>query len=293
MELLHNRVAEIVFGPFFGSLRSTFIRGLRIKFDIGKTSQSKANTGKVEIYNMRRDNREKFQTGEVKVFLLYVGYRGNKPEERFFGNPSVPLLFSGDITRAFSYQDGKGNWITDVECGDGFDALASATLNESIKGNVSFAVLFDKLQASLVKSGIKVVQKFEDVKAELSKHVAKEGFVLDDVAKKLLDELLKVTPQFDWSVQDGELVVYDKNNPPNTSLELFSPATGLIGSPKVKKKGVEFRALIRGERMRPGTRIQLESAHMNGLYNTRKIDYSGDTHGNTWFMDITATEITQ
>jgi hypothetical protein len=89
---LYGRTASLVVLNRDTGLART-LEGLRVSFEIEKTSESTSNKAKIMIYNLNEDNRAFFESESLSV-ILSAGYKG------IYGtSPIVQQLFSGDIIR--------------------------------------------------------------------------------------------------------------------------------------------------------------------------------------------------
>lgn len=84
---------------------------LTIEFDIIRNVLSSANTSTIRVYNLSQAHRNAIRKnvndwGNVRTVQLYAGY-----------GTSLPLIFSGNISQAWSWRDGV-NFITQIEAFD-------------------------------------------------------------------------------------------------------------------------------------------------------------------------------
>ena len=101
MSLLWDKKAVLSFGP--KGVKGVKVSGLRIIFDIEKTSGSNPNTGKIQVYNLNETSVGTLKTNENLSAILEVGYGDN-----------LEQLFIGDIQRSFTQRNGP-DFITTME----------------------------------------------------------------------------------------------------------------------------------------------------------------------------------
>src|SRR5258706_12959850 len=96
---------------------------------------------------------------------------------------------------------------------------------------------------------------------------------------------------YTWSIQYQSLQVLLPGGSVGGEIPVFSPSTGLIGSPEMgspEKKGkpalVKFKALVRATK--PGARVKLESERYDGVVLVKKANFDGDTRGGDWYVTI-------
>lgn len=258
--------------------------GLRCKFTIEKTSESTANTSKIEIYNLNSDSRTFLEGKEMRV-VLEAGYPG-----------ATEILTVGNITRAISVHN-HPDWITTIESGDGQRELKDSHLDVSFAPGTTFQAIF--LQ------GVKALGVTLGPTVFAIPQIATGGFSFSGTAKELMDKLAKRF-SLEWSVQDGAVQVSTDGVPlPGIAISVSS-TTGLIGN-VVKTQvstaeknadsadngnfdGIQFQMLINGE-VKPGRLIQVISQQANGFYKVRKVVFEGDTHDGPWFANVEAEPI--
>ena len=269
MTVFFDRYAAVTLGGR-SSGRAVRYEGLRVVFQVEKSSESNANTAKVSVFNLSVEGRALAE--EEKAFLLLeAGYRGR------FGQ-----LFVGDITRAYISRQGP-DWVTTVECGDGSRALRSTHIDKSYAPGTDYADIFKDVVRSFVDQGKVGIGSMLGVKSEK----AQTGLSLSGNSKAVLDDLTE-KQGLEWSIQDETVQVLPKNAHIGRQAVLLTPDTGLIGSPIRREvdggAGVEFRTLLIPALL-PGRMTKIESRQINGFFKLRQVNFSGDTHGQSWYAD--------
>ena len=257
MGLLFNRSVRVAFGlpdePF------TLVRGLFIQFEVEKTSEKNANRINIRVYNTNETSRATLEQENV-IVKLDAGYAGSINEAE-----SIDELFIGNITKASSEKTGN-EWITTIEAGDGSKKFKESQVNTTLGPGANNKQVIETLAKSL-EVGIGTIKGVVE-------DVFQNGITLTGPVDQRMDEITEKMG-LEWSIQDDKLMVLPPNEPSENIGMLISPATGLIGAPINREKGIEFRSLLRGS-IKPGVAIQLQSRDFNGIFKIRKAVFSGD-----------------
>jgi len=271
MGFLWGRQAVLTFGvKGEQGVRAT---GLRISFDV--TKETEKNNAKITVYNLNEANRGILKNSSKLAVRLDVGYIQDR----------VDMLWTGDITRAASWKE-NGDWITEIISGDGDQAKTEGFIDKSYAAGTDLKSVIKDVVQSLKNAGGLAIGDMSKIVTD----IAQNGFAASGAAKNVMDALMARQGK-DWSIQDGEIVILDKNAATTEEAVVLTPNTGLIGSPIIREKGVEVKALIQTTRLRPGRALKLESALFKGTYRIAKSHYIGDTHSQDWYVTCEATEI--
>jgi len=250
--------------------------GLRIIFQVEKTSESTANTAKISVYNLSGKGRALVEK-EKAIVILEVGY-----------GDSIEQLFYGDVTRAYISRQGP-DWVTTMECGDGSQALRSVHIDKSYAPGTDLKQVIRDVAQSIVDKGEVVMGSLLGIESDK----AQGGISLSGRSKTILDELT-AKQGLEWSVQDNVLQILPKNQDSGLQAVLLTPETGLVGSP-VKREvegglGVEFKALIQ-PRLVPGRLVRIESREVEGDYKLVEVKFAGDTHADAFYAAAKAVAL--
>ena len=275
MDRLWQRHIAVTIGTKGGGEAVKF-DGLRIIFQVEKTSESTANTAKISVYNLSGKGRALAEK-EKAIVILEVGY----------GN-SIEQLFYGDVTRAYISRQGA-DWVTTMECGDGSEALRSAHIDKSYAPGTDLKQVIKDVAQGFVDQGKVVMGSLLGIESEK----AQGGVSLSGRNKTILDELT-AKQGLEWSVQDNVLQILPKDQDNGLQAVLLTPETGLVGSP-VKREvegglGVEFKALIQ-PRLVPGRLVRIESREIDGDYKLVEVQFAGDTHADAFYAAAKAVAL--
>lgn len=284
--LLFNRAAMVTVGEAktggiqFGSVprkvadNDIYVQGLRVTFDIEKTSSGTANTSKISIYNASADSRAQVEREGLKVFLE-AGYSAFAGEA-----PTIELLFVGDVKKSYSKRIGP-DIITTFEAGDSETLIQEATINKSYApGSTVLQVVKD------LASELKAVINIEALTG-LPFGIFQHGFTASGSVKKTMDELTS-RMGFSWSIQDGELKILKHGVPTAEVAIVLTSDTGLLGEPSTNDDGmIEVLSLLRPS-ARPGRILALSSSKLTGSFKILKVIHEGDSHEGNWHSKIEA-----
>lgn len=248
--------------------------GLRIRFQISKSTEKTANPAVITITNLSPDHRAAVQRKGVRL-TLEAGYAG----------PGLVHVYTGDVRTADSTRD-VADWHTALKCGDAERSLQFARVSQSFAAGVTLGEVV-KFIAGRTGLGIGNVN---EQAARLTQPFY-QGYTMHDSAGKELDRALRAAG-WRYSVQDGQLQLLAPGEAVTNSVPVVSVETGLIGSPeagspetKKQPQLIRFRRLLLPQ-ARAGGRVQLVSARYNGIVRLKKADHTGDIRGGEWFTDM-------
>ena len=257
------------------------IRNLRMSFQIEKTTKSDPNRATFTVYNLNENSRAKLEEAAELFLSIEAGY-----------GDETKVIFSGDVDKIENKKT-PTDWVTIVETGDGKKDLTETRLNKSYKKGTSVkTVIDDALSAftNLKNNGL------PDGLIQSAKELVTGG-TFSGKSKDILDKLLG-EQGLEFSVQDDEVVITEKDKATNNDIYIINPNSGLINSPakteeKNKEgkvvKGVTFTALL-NPNLVPKQRVRVESRNITGEYTIIKINHVGDSQQGTFYTQVEAKE---
>lgn len=276
--LLFGRAAALRIGILGGTGRD--FTGLRIAFDVEKTSEPTPNKAQIRIWNLSQDSRNFLQK---QGFQNGAATRPSVILEAGWGivDPKLEVLFVGDVDRVNTERQG-GDLVTTIESGDGQKAYESAKLDQSFapatKVNSVFSALASKLGLTLGEvRGV-------DNSGEFLQGYSATGLVRDQL------DTLTAKMGTAWSIQNGVLQVIPDGQATSEPAVVLTTKTGLVGSPQKKDEGVFFKSLLIPG-LRPGRRVVLNSRFLDGIYRVQRVKISGDTRTGPWHSECEALPI--
>jgi len=277
----YKRVYDLTITPIDGEARN--IKELRVNFEITKSILSYPNLCKLVIYNPNEDTLSSLQKKFTKL-ILNAGYEGDSR-----------LLFKGEIRNVFQTKIGVNRLIT-IYAGDGEKDWQNATFNKTFTENVTVKAAIEEVLKTFKEVTIGVVNGLPTVADKL------RGQTLSGSSKDILDGFADEYG-FDWSIQDGEIIV----NPVNSPLEvdeavLINAATGMIGSPIITEIGTDVTTLL-NPRLLPNKAFKIESVNADiqlgnlffrnikrtnaeGTYKVQEVIFKGDSREGDWTSSV-------
>ena len=296
MGLLFGRRAIVTMGD-------VEIDGLRVAFKIEKNAVPEPNTAEISVWNLSRDTRSRIlqttQTSYVGSSLESKQVAGAKSVlvvlQVGYGK-EIEQIFSGDIVRdgIGTVRDG-GDWVMTFKAADGAEAFRTARIQETFAKHAKLAQVFKKVAENL---GIGMGNALEKIKKGDTKGALGEFFGGTVLSGQSHTEMTRLCDSlgYDWSIQDNQLQIIEKEGWMPDAPILLTPDTGLVGSPEPAKhhKGkpylTKFRSLLQ-PRIVPRKRVQLQTASVNGLFGIVKVLHSGDTAGQEWYSNCEARAV--
>lgn len=285
---LFNRTVLVKIGTA-GSLEGIGIEGLRIVFNVKKSM--KGNTCNVDIYNLSESTRNKINEID-DIIVIEAGYVDEDVEK---------VIFIGDISRITKERDGP-NIITKIEANDGEKTLREKKISTSYASGISANEILKDLMNNL---GLpKKISNRLLSKLNLKSKQFANGFAFAGQTKDVIDKIINKLG-YEWSVQNGEIKVVEKDEVDDSEVVLLSPTTGLVGSPKrrddienaankdKKKTGWDVTALLQPT-VEPTGRISIESELIENketIFRIETVQHKGDTFGNEFNSIITVSDI--
>lgn len=276
--MLYNRVFSVMVGEPGGE--AAVLDKIRTRFEIIRTEDEEANTITLDLFNLSRSTRSKFETTDNRV-IIHAGYAG-----------AMKLLAIGDIVWG-STDLAKKDFVTTVEAKDGGRSLRDARVSLSYKQDVPARSIVDELVKELHVDGIEISV---DLTGTFKYGWSFIGNVRDGLNK------LGARFGFTWSIQNNTLQITERRQPTLREAAYISPRTGMVERPcRIDKTddnrtddreypGLRVRCLLNATLL-PGDPVVIDSADFpRGVYRIRRVEHQGDTHGRDWTTEIQVIE---
>jgi len=207
-----KRVVELLVGPEGQENRGYSITDLKISFEVIKTIKESTNIAKIRVFNVSEATSVKMSQYHNKV-ILRAGYE----------DETVQTLFYGDLVRAIRVREGA-DAILEIEAHDGVKQLTSRriTLGYSA-GTPVKTVLNDIISAAQLP----LAQPLP----EITKQYVHGYSFAPGLVKNALTEVLRFIKK-NWTVQNGQLVIFDPGAVIENTRIYLSKETGLIQHPE-------------------------------------------------------------
>ncbi|MEW5803907.1 MAG: hypothetical protein AB1847_17570 [bacterium] len=287
--LLWDRYAAVSFGK--RGEEGIKVTGLRIAFEIEKTSEPNPNTARICIYNLHPKHWPLLESKDNLTVTLEVGYGGNL-EQIYFGDIKKSSFSNEDATKnnaapvTFSTQG--PDTVTTIEAASGIEAIQKATIDKSYTQGIDMKTpLVDVVNTFKEMGGVIVDGALDFIKTgTFNSKKIQTGLALAGSSSVNMDNLTGALG-LEWSIQDKKLQIIPKDGKTTEDAVLLSPKTGLVGSPVRREEGIEFTALIQ-PKIQPGRAVRIESMFINGDFRINKVRFNGDTHDNPWYCTAEA-----
>lgn len=277
----YKRAYDLTIIPTDGEAR--VIKDLRINFEITKSILSFPNLCRLNIYNPNKDTLAALQKKFTKI-VLNAGYEGD-----------VRLLFKGEVRNVFQNRAGVDSLIT-VYAGDGERDWQNATFNKTFTENVTISSAIEEVLKTFEDVTVGVVNGLPQVADKL------RGQTLSGSSKDILDQFADEYG-FDWSIQDGEVIITPVESPlEGDEAVLVNAATGMLGSPTVTEIGADVSTLL-NPRLLPNKAFKIESVNADiqlgnlffrnikrttaeGTYKIQEVTFKGDSREGDWVSSV-------
>lgn len=229
-----------------------------IEFDITRNTLTSANICSIRIYNLSENNRNKIRKnvmdyGDLRTIVLQAGYENNNP-----------IIFSGNITQAWSVREGN-NFITQIECFDGGFAFANALYSKSFPANTAQRDIIIDMMLNLPGVSLGAVGSYP---GNISRGNSYSGTTTD-----LLGEMTGGG----FFIDNQTSFALGNNECRNGGIPIISSASGLLGTPILEQTILSFDVLFE-PRAVVGQKIKLESItdqNFNGFYKVTSVKHRG------------------
>lgn len=277
---------------------------LRCRFDITQHTTQTPNKAHFRITNPRPDIAQAFVNKEFANISLTAGYQDN------YG-----LLFSGNIIQAIYGRESPTDTLLQIFAADADHGHNFAVANKSLAAGSTPQDHVNAAMAAMAPFGI--TPGFVGV--DLSTPIYPRAVALFGMARNILASVAK-TKGATVSYQNGQMQMVQNSQPTPGGAIILNSQTGLIGMPTQQIGGILARSLINPALKINGS-VQIDQSLIqqmqlpigpdgqlapeatgpdvplingsDGVYKIYRIDISGDTRGNPWYMDLGCLAIGQ
>lgn len=237
-----------------------------VKFRVKRTANRKPNTAQIKIYNLGPDSVEYLKTpGLVAVLLAGDNYPAS--------------MFRGDIGKRGVLTKREGpNLVTTLKVGDGRRVYRDAWFSKSFPAGTTREVM---IQQVIAEMAIPIGSL-----GTVAPYTFAGPTAFNAPARDVLTELLELD-QSAWMLQDGAIYLFALGETLPGNAILVSPETGLMGSPEITSKGVNFKVRLNPV-IRERSLIQLRSSEATMALRVATVDQSGDSYARSWETKVQA-----
>jgi hypothetical protein len=266
---------------------------LDLSFSVVRSLKPEPNTAEIQIWNLNEDNRSALEDKGTLPGSVAKGEPPPKPPPGIACTieagyeEQTALLYSGTLRVAYTTREGA-DLITTLSAGDGEKEYQRSRVNLSIaKGTPNTSVL-EQVQKAL---GINAGNLSTAAAALASAPILfPQGGVLSGSASQIMTRVAQ-SLGFEWSIQEGALQLLQNAEPLAATATLLTPSTGLVGTPSIDVGGILTAQALMIPDIFPGRLIVLESERLTGNYRVETCNYSGNTAGPDWYIDIEAKKL--
>ncbi len=245
-----------------------------MQFKVKKTLKPEPNTAEVRVFNLNPDHRSALEHIKTASVMIEAGYE-----------QGLSVLFLGDLRTAISVDDGP-DIVTSLSSGDGEKAVQTAQVSVSFKkGTANPQKVLETVAKALGVGEGNLKQALTQLSA-LDNHFS-EGTVISGSAYREMNAITR-SLGLTWSIQDGKLQILPLRQALDGEAIVVSPETGMVGSPTVDSDGVLKVSMLMAPDVFPGRKLVLKSKRLQGQYRIEACEYTGDTHGQDWYISIEA-----
>lgn len=279
MSLQFKRGAKV---EIFNDSETLSVEGLRIKFEVVRTSLGYPNRGKIQIYNLSEAKIQQI-TQRLSRVRLFAGYDG-----------ALPQVYEADLVNYYKSRLGVDS-VFELVTGSGKRSWTSSQFSKTYEAGVSINTIVKEVVDSFVDVIPGVIVLPSDLQTKL------QPLSLSGSSSSVMDILAR-DYNFDWNIDQNVLDVIGRGltSDDRTTFNI-NPQTGLIGAPTLTELGADFRILLNPEVLvgrqvfMDSTTVQLGQAaielrkvrtNADGFYKVKETRLIGDTRGQDWYTDI-------
>lgn len=260
---------------------------LHITFDVKRTITMDNSTGVITIYNLNVEYENEIITNCNRI-TIEAGYEG------LFG-----LIYDGDIIQCIrGIENGVDYYLTIVTMdGDRFMNSGFTTINipkGASKRNVAETLCTQSTNATEI--------------AALSSAFEKSNYIRSKAvfgrSKEYLSQLAS-GENANFYTENGMVKLTSVTDLPEDTILRIDSTSGLIGSPQQNQTGINFQALL-NPRIKLNSLVNIPNSQIieqqysdgsaatyqldaDNVYRVLEIQYQGDTRGQNWYVNCTAT----
>jgi hypothetical protein len=247
---LYKRIIRIVISPNNGE--AIAFENFYIQIEIKKNISAKPNEGSVGIFNLKEEteNQIKENGSRIQVF----GGHDNRPV----------LLHDGDVRRTETVPESPDR-ITVLHIGGNVFKISQAFFNKSYSGQVSVK--------QIVLDSIPTFNMDATDIDQIPDNAFLYDFSFSGKTSDLLDKILNPIG-VQW-FENENFIKFSANKKALDNVVVLNKDTGLIGSPSITEKGINFKSVLNG-RILLNNRVKIESKLVNGVTKVIETLHKGD-----------------
>jgi hypothetical protein len=274
----------------------------RFRFETKQADQQAPNTLRVRIYNLAETTIRQIQA-EFTTITLQAGYE----------NGNFGIVFQGTIKQYFRGRERNIDSFLEVLAADGDEFYNFAVVSQSLAaGQTPQQILNAIFAAGPTSPGLPFATDVNGLVGGVPAQALARGKVLFGMARDYARDWA-TKYGYRWNVQNGQVTVTPITGYRPGEAVVLSATTGLIGIPEATNDGVQARALL-NPLIRVGGLVQIAQSDINtltveqlgltwtglpsaaitteaGFYRVLVAEFSGDSRGLEWYVDLTCLAV--
>jgi len=271
------------------------LSNLRCRFEINQWTMQTPNILKLVVSNMLPSRARQFVQQEYKHLQIDAGYQDGHG-----------VIFQGNIVQAIYGRESPTDTTVTIYAADGDHAHNYATVNTTHPPGSTPQQHFDTALQAMGKFGVSKGY----IGVDLSTPKFPRSVTLFGMARDVIANIAKSKDATISYQNEKVTIVQNGHSAPGGAIKLNS-TTGLVGMPTQTLQGILARCLINPSikmhsqifidqkdvigayapitvtDQQQITQALLPNIATDGLYTVYRIDVTGDTRGNEWYMDLT------
>ncbi len=258
------------------------ISSLRCTFEITKSWERKEDYCMVSVYNLNANDENRIIQEGDKV-TIEAGYAGE-----FYGQ-----IYTGNVFQTLRAKENGTDFVLSIIAYDTYVYSLYNVTNTTIIAQSSMRQAVNAI-TSPINQGV-ITNKTNEI-------TYPRGKVLFGVSDVLLKQIERTTDST-YYIENGQANIVSATDISNNEIFDLTPESGLVGSPSQSQQGITCQCLmnplikinslfhidntkVRTARLSLGSyQIPLDA---DGIYRVIKIQYTGDTWGSDWYLNIDA-----
>lgn len=249
----------------------------RVNFTVERSQGGIAGgENNIAVYNLTAASRawiENVTRASAKKVFLFAGYQGDNR-----------LIFSGEYFFAWTERKGP-DLVTTLQATSGLTLFQRAHMEFSGFNNAY--QVYAAIAAKLETFGLVAGYLSPNVRSLLTNAVYSRPYADSGTVSRLLDILVRRF-KLKWSVDSGQLNIYDPNDFEDQSVFFLSSDTGMVGFPsKTDQGGYKISSLLNPELV-PGKKVLVRSREFKADTELKivKLTHVGDTFEGEWRTEL-------
>lgn len=226
---------------------------LTLDLEANRNTLASCNTGRFVIYNLKESVRrdifhDRYDTLTYRPIKLAAGYAHE---------PSLPVIFQGNLTSAYSYRQGP-DWYTEIEAFDGGDGVINGDANVQLGKGWSMQDLIRQLMGGMPNVTPGTVGQFD---APNTRGISVAGNPWDIIQSTVPDAQIFIDKEIANVIRKDQFI----DSP--DGITVLNSQTGLLGTPRRHNALIEVPMLFE-PRAIVGQGVLLQSIEKvnNGFY---------------------------